>query len=60
MTVKITLTIPDNLQQYIKDKGLSPSKFLQSKIREEIKKDGVEHKYMIQDKKKEMNEKCRK
>lgn len=47
--VRISLSIPDNIHQYIKDKGLSPSKFLQSKIREEIKKDGLKTQYNIKD-----------
>jgi hypothetical protein len=47
---RITLSIPENIHQYIVDKGLSPSKFLQSKIREEIKKDGLEKQYQINEK----------
>lgn len=47
MTVKITLTIPDNLQKYIKDKGLSPSRFLQIKLTEEIIAEGKAKQYNI-------------
>ena len=48
--VQKLVTIPDNLMQYVNEKGLSLSKFLQNKIREEIKKDGLEHQYQITEK----------
>jgi hypothetical protein len=48
MTVKITLTLPDNLRQYIKDKGLSPSRFFQNKLKEEIIAEGKAKQYHIE------------
>lgn len=41
------VSIPDNLFQYVKDKGLSLSKFLQIKLTEEIIEDGLAPKYHI-------------
>jgi post-segregation antitoxin (ccd killing protein) len=48
MTKRINVTIPDNLFQYMKDKGLSPSKVIQIKLTEEIIAEGKEKKYNIQ------------
>ena len=45
--VQKLVTIPDNLMQYVDDKGLSLTKFLQNKLKEEIKKDGLEKQYKI-------------
>ena len=47
MTVKLSITIPDNLQQYMKDKGLSASRFLQIKLTEEIIAEGKAKQYGI-------------
>lgn len=49
MSKKITLTIPDNLHKYIQEKGLSPSRFLQQKLKEEIWKEGKGIRYHLKD-----------
>lgn len=47
MTVKITLSIPDNLGKYIKDRNISPSRFFQKKLKEEIITEGKTDQYGI-------------
>ena len=43
--VERIVSLPTILDQYMRDKGYSLSKFLQNKIKEEIIKDGLEKKY---------------
>lgn len=48
MTIRISITLPNNLHQYMTDKGISPSKFLQNKLREEIIAEGKTKQYGIE------------
>lgn len=43
--VERIVSLPTILDQYMRDKGYSLSKFLQNKIKEEIVKEGLEKKY---------------
>jgi len=47
--VERTISLPNEFDRYMKDTGRSLSLYLQSKIREEIIKDGVEQKYHLKD-----------
>jgi len=43
--VERIVSLPTILDQYMRDKGYSLSKFLQNKIKDEIVKEGLEKKY---------------